>query len=65
MIFAAPMIGLYLISIGIAWIVGPKREKTASGTTRSSTAPLMFAAAAIDQTRKIGQRSPNRLSSKR
>jgi sec-independent protein translocase protein TatC len=27
-IFAAPMIGLYLISIGIAWIVGPRRPKT-------------------------------------
>ena len=25
-VFAAPMIGLYLISIGIAWIVGPKRS---------------------------------------
>ena len=53
MLFAAPMIGLYLISIGIAWIVGAKRERTASGTPRSSTAPLIFAAAAIDQTRKI------------
>ena len=29
MIFAAPMIGLYLISIGIAFIVGPKRLKGA------------------------------------
>ena len=26
-IFAAPMIGLYLLSIVIAWIVGPKRPK--------------------------------------
>jgi sec-independent protein translocase protein TatC len=26
-IFAAPMIGLYLLSIVIAWLVGPKREK--------------------------------------
>ena len=25
-LFAVPMIGLYLISIGIAWIVGPKRD---------------------------------------
>ena len=29
MIFAAPMIGLYLISIGIAFVVGPKRLKGA------------------------------------
>lgn len=28
-IFAAPMIGLYLLSIGIAWLVGPKRLKAA------------------------------------
>jgi sec-independent protein translocase protein TatC len=28
-IFAAPMIGLYLLSIVIAWIVGPKRVKAA------------------------------------
>ena len=26
-IFAAPMVGLYLLSIVIAWVVGPKREK--------------------------------------
>ena len=25
MVFAAPMIGLYTVSIGIAWLVGPKR----------------------------------------
>jgi sec-independent protein translocase protein TatC len=28
-IFAAPMIGLYIISIAIAWLVGPKRAKPA------------------------------------
>jgi len=28
-IFAAPMIGLYLLSIVIAWIVGPKSQKVA------------------------------------
>jgi sec-independent protein translocase protein TatC len=30
-IFAAPMVGLYLLSILIAWIVGPKRVKAATG----------------------------------
>jgi sec-independent protein translocase protein TatC len=25
-VFAAPMLGLYLISIGIAWVVGPKKQ---------------------------------------
>lgn len=29
MIFAMPMVGLYVLSIGIAWIVGPKRDRTA------------------------------------
>ncbi|MGC4084577.1 MAG: twin-arginine translocase subunit TatC [Vicinamibacterales bacterium] len=28
-IFAAPMIGLYLLSIVIAWVFGPKRLKAA------------------------------------
>jgi sec-independent protein translocase protein TatC len=27
MVFAAPMVGLYLLSIGIAWLVGPKKER--------------------------------------
>ena len=27
-IFALPMIGLYLLSIGIAWLVAPKRSDT-------------------------------------
>jgi len=26
-IFAAPMVALYLLSIGIAWLVHPKRRK--------------------------------------
>jgi sec-independent protein translocase protein TatC len=29
LIFAAPMLGLYLLSIVIAWLVGPKRQKAA------------------------------------
>jgi sec-independent protein translocase protein TatC len=28
MVFSAPMVGLYLISIAIAWVVGPKRLKS-------------------------------------
>jgi sec-independent protein translocase protein TatC len=34
MIFAAPMIGLYTISIAIAFIVGPKRLKTTDSTSQ-------------------------------
>ena len=35
-IFAAPMLGLYLLSIAIAWVVGPKRLKAASKTDSPS-----------------------------
>jgi len=63
-VIAAPMISLYLISIGIAWIVSPKREKTSSETD-SNLVPLIFAAAAIQRTRNSSQLSPKQLSSKR
>jgi sec-independent protein translocase protein TatC len=51
-IFAAPMIGLYLISIGVAWLVGPKREKepsTRSTGTGSTTLRLVIGAMVMDQ----------------
>ncbi len=32
MVFATPMVGLYLFSIAIAWLVGPKRNKDAAAT---------------------------------
>jgi sec-independent protein translocase protein TatC len=50
-IFALPMIGLYLISIVIAWVVGPKREK--EGTTGGSARlGLVIAATAFEQARR-------------
>jgi sec-independent protein translocase protein TatC len=49
-IFAAPMIGLYLICIVIAWIVGPKHEKGNQGD--STKLRLVFAATVIDQARR-------------
>jgi sec-independent protein translocase protein TatC len=55
--FAMPMIGLYLISIVIAWIVGPKQERTASQTD-STKLRLVFAATVIDHARKSRRRSP-------
>jgi len=64
MIFAMPMIVLYLISIGIAWIVGPKRQQTRSSGMKSNVVPLVFAAAVIDQTRK-SPRSSHLFSNKR
>jgi sec-independent protein translocase protein TatC len=52
-VFAAPMIGLYLISIGIAWLVEPKQEEV--------LLRLVFAAAVIDQARKHRTRPPEAL----
>jgi sec-independent protein translocase protein TatC len=52
-IFALPMIGLYLISIVIAWIVGPKRDKeSASAGTASKLGGLVIAATAFEQARR-------------
>jgi hypothetical protein len=52
------MIGLYRISIAIAWLVGPKREKEASQAD-SHKLRLVFAAAVIDQARRNRKRSPS------
>jgi sec-independent protein translocase protein TatC len=60
MIFAAPMIGLYLISIVIAWIVGPKTEAQ-SNSADSTKLRLVFAATVIDRTRRHRARSPRPL----
>jgi len=46
-VFAAPMIGLYLLSIGIAWLVAPGRDKDAARTD-SPHLKLVFAAAVVD-----------------
>ena len=58
-VFAVPMIGLYLVSIGIAWIAGPKHDKATSRRTESNVVPLVFAAAVIDQARKRGPLTSN------
>jgi sec-independent protein translocase protein TatC len=52
--FALPMIGLYLISIAIAWIVGPKgvAEGSADGSRKLG---LVIAAAAFEQARRRRQ----------
>ena len=49
-VFAAPMIALYLISIVIAWVVGPKRAAGKGGTERNKPG-LVIGAMAIDQAR--------------
>jgi hypothetical protein len=49
MVFAAPMIGLYLISIVIAWIVGPKQAVTPASPAHLR---LVIGAMVIDQARR-------------
>jgi sec-independent protein translocase protein TatC len=51
-VFAAPMIGLYLVSIVIAWIVGPKQERPAE----SHKLRLVFAATVVEQARRSRSR---------
>jgi len=51
-LFAAPMIGLYIVSIGIAWIVGPKREERRSDLNDSTKLRLVIGAMVIDRARK-------------
>jgi sec-independent protein translocase protein TatC len=60
-VFAAPMIGLYLISIGIAWLVAPKRGKETSSQGDSNHLRLVFAATVIDQARRRRKRLPGEL----
>jgi len=50
--FALPMIGLYFISIAIAWLVGPKGEKEPSTDSGSKKLGLVIAAAAFEQARR-------------
>src|SRR5205809_1014315 len=48
-VVAAPMIGLYLLSIGLAWIVAPKRGQETSNGSDSTRLRLAFAATVLDQ----------------
>src|SRR6185295_1245776 len=56
-VFAAPMIGLYVISIGIAWIVAPRRTSASKNRITSRDLKLVFAATVIDQARRRRDRS--------
>ncbi len=51
-VFAAPMIVMYLISIGIAWLVRPKGETDGSTRGGSANLRLVVAATMIDQARR-------------
>jgi sec-independent protein translocase protein TatC len=56
-VFAAPMIAMYLISIGIVWLVGPKSDGEAPARGGSSHLRLVFAATVLDQARRRRDRS--------
>jgi len=56
-VFAAPMIGLYVISIGIAWIVAPRRQSASTNRLTSRDLKLVFAATVIDQARRRRENS--------
>jgi sec-independent protein translocase protein TatC len=56
-VFAAPMIALYVISIGIAWIVAPRRQSASTNRITSRDLRLVFAATVIDQARRRRDRS--------
>ena len=56
-VFAAPMIVMYLISIGIAWLVRPKGETDGSTRGGSANLRLVVAATMIDQARRRRDRS--------
>lgn len=47
-VFAAPMIALYVLSIGVAWIVAPRRSDD-DAPNASRHLKLVFAATIIDQ----------------
>lgn len=56
-VFALPMVGLYLISIGIAWMFGRTRGRGTSNQTDSAELRLVIGAMVIDQARKHHKRS--------
>jgi sec-independent protein translocase protein TatC len=66
-VFAAPMLGLYVISIGLAWLVAPGQPVP----SRDDTAPglrLVFAAAVLDQARRqrfVPAEFPRRVADRR
>jgi sec-independent protein translocase protein TatC len=62
-IFALPMIGLYLISIVIAWIVGPKGQQKPSNREASAKIGLVIAATVFEQARRRRMRADVRLQS--
>jgi len=59
-VFAAPMIVLYLFSIGIAWLVAPAAEQAPANQNGASQLRLVFAATVLDQARRRSRPSAAR-----
>ena len=56
-VFAAPMIALYLVSIGIAWLAEPKRDAVPGDRNGSTHLRLVFAATVLDQAARHSRQS--------
>jgi sec-independent protein translocase protein TatC len=55
-VFAAPMLALYLISIGVAWLAEPKRDPESANRNGSPHLRLVFAATVLEQTMRRSKR---------
>jgi sec-independent protein translocase protein TatC len=53
--FAAPMMLLYVVGIGVAWLAGPKRQKETSASS-PTTLRLVIGAMVVEQARKARSR---------
>jgi sec-independent protein translocase protein TatC len=51
-LFAAPMLGLYVVSIGIAWLVAPRSKRERPAVNDSTHLRLVVAAHLIERTRR-------------
>jgi Sec-independent protein secretion pathway component TatC len=51
LLFAAPMLGMYLVGIVIAWLVQPRTDRDAADG-RDTALRLVFAASVLDQARR-------------
>ena len=57
-VFAVPMIGMYVLSIGIVWLVAPKRDGESSARGGSGNLRLVVAATVFEQARRRRGKAP-------
>jgi sec-independent protein translocase protein TatC len=55
LVFAAPMMLLYVMSIGIAWLAAPKRDKSSERRSDAGALRLVVGAMVLNQTLKSGR----------